>query len=793
VKVLPRIFRLPFFPLWLAAFALMAPVFLRGQALFWGTPLLQFVPWWTQAWRTLLAGHLPLWNPLVGMGAPLLANYQSALFYPLHWVYLLFYALGGVPALAWVQAPMVAVHLAWAGLGMAFLARRLGMGRLAQGVAGLSFGLSGYLVARAGFLSINAAAAWLPWVILFLTPRSGEAGLTRRRFLVLSLCLTLQLLAGHAQTAWYTLLLAGIWVGFWAWNSSAAHGSLVRRFVLAWKWFALALLLAIALAAIQLLPTAEYLAESQRSAAVDYRFAMNYSFWPWHLLTLLAPGLYGSPVTGDYWGYANYWEDAIYVGLLPFLLALGALWGGLRDRRANKGTARLVGLLFILFLLALLLALGKNTPVFPWLYNHVPSFAMFQAPARYMIWAVFALALLASLGAEHWRRPAGRALYWTRLGTAGAFAVSLGAGLAWFFMGDISPTFIRATALAGMWGLGAGLLSLLAPMRADAEPGSRAANPRFAKLNGTLSRCWPWGVAFFIAADLLIAGWGLNPGGPLDIYRISPSAVRVRQLAGGHRLYISPADEEELKYKRFLRFDTFAPEEDWMNLRAVILPNANILDRVASANNFDPLLPGLYVDWMDRLARAMPPARQGMLDVMDVGVVETIRVNEPLGVVFQPVSGGGRARWLPCAFHVADRRTALQVIGTGGVDLDSQVVVEQGDMALNFPCDSPPGLSSAEVSVRAHDEDPNRLELRLSAPSAGWLLLSDLWYPGWRAEVDGEATPIWRGNNIFRLVQVPAGAHTVVFSYRPATFRLGLALSSAAFLLVIILAWQKRQ
>ncbi len=58
-----------------------------GKAMFWGTPMLQFSPWWAQAWRTLQSGQLPLWNPLVGMGAPLLANYQSALLYPPTWVY----------------------------------------------------------------------------------------------------------------------------------------------------------------------------------------------------------------------------------------------------------------------------------------------------------------------------------------------------------------------------------------------------------------------------------------------------------------------------------------------------------------------------------------------------------------------------------------------------------------------------------------------------------------------------------------------------------------------------------
>jgi hypothetical protein len=104
---------------------LLAPVYLTGKALFWGTPLMQFVPWWSVAWESLLDGHLPLWNPLLGMGAPLLANYQSGLLYPPNWGYLLLWALGGDRLMAWGMAPFGVLHLAWAGAGMIYLARRL--------------------------------------------------------------------------------------------------------------------------------------------------------------------------------------------------------------------------------------------------------------------------------------------------------------------------------------------------------------------------------------------------------------------------------------------------------------------------------------------------------------------------------------------------------------------------------------------------------------------------------------------------------------------------------------------
>ncbi len=125
---------------------------------------------------------------------------------------------------------------------------------------------------------------------------------------------------------------------------------------------------------------------------------------------LLAPGLFGSPAQGDYWGYASYWEDAVYIGLLPVLLAISAILTGLFRRKKSRQSEPfwlrpLIITLTLVILVSIFLALGQNTPVFPWLYHNVPTFSMFQAPARFLIWTVFSLSLLAGLGAQRWRRP----------------------------------------------------------------------------------------------------------------------------------------------------------------------------------------------------------------------------------------------------------------------------------------------------------------------------------------------------------------------------------------------------
>jgi hypothetical protein len=783
---------------------LLAPVCLRGQALFWGTPLLQFIPWWHYAWEMLSAGHLPLWNPELGMGAPLLANYQSALFYPPTWLYFLLGAFGGAPGMAWWQALSVAAHLAWSGLGMALLARRLGLGGLAQAVAGLAFGLSGYLVSRAGFLSINAAAAWLPWVMLSLTMVVDADGKQekKRSFVFLVVCLALQLLSGHAQTTWYTWLLAGLWTAVrWATLWRAGRGSRVQESAVL---LALAIWLALSLAAVQLLPTAEYLAQSQRSTAVEFDYALNYSFWPWHLLTFLAPGLFGSPVTGDYWGFANYWEDAVYIGVLPFLLAISALWASLRRKPVHEPVppglqAGLTWFLWIIIGISILLALGSFTPIYPWLYRHIPTFSMFQAPARWMLWAVFALSLLAAIGAERWRKPEKRALYWTRLGTAGAFSIMVGAGLGWYLLGEISPTFVRATALLGFWCLGAGALSLLAPpaMHTSAEP----ERPEVVSKSLSRSKWWPAAVVLWIMLDLLVADRGLNPGGPLALYGPSPTTRTIQALAQGGRLYIPDQDEYWLKYERFLRFDTFDPGEDWLALRAVQMPNTNLLDGLATVNNFDPLVPGRFSDWLEMLTEATPEVNSQLLQLMDVGAIESLQPDQPYGVGFSPLPGGARLRWVPCQWIVSGEGEARQLMLSGEIDFDAQVVLEAPEHVTTLgpgcagPQRNPPATAQA-LSVANQEGDPNRLVINLQAPEAGWLVVSDVWYPGWRAWVDGRPVMIWRANFLFQAVKVESGSHQVILAYQPLPFLLGLGaslLSLLGLIGLIFMLWRSKR
>src|SRR5207247_2949860 len=127
--------------------------------LFWGLPSLQFYPWRDFAMSELAQGRLPLWNPYNGAGAPLLANYQSALLYPPH---LLYWLWSGPQMMGFLGM----LHLAWAGLGMWLFTGRLKLPTLGRGIAALAYSLSNTIVARFGTFPMVDVAAWLPWLLL---------------------------------------------------------------------------------------------------------------------------------------------------------------------------------------------------------------------------------------------------------------------------------------------------------------------------------------------------------------------------------------------------------------------------------------------------------------------------------------------------------------------------------------------------------------------------------------------------------------------------------------------------
>ena len=321
---------------------------------------------------------------------------------------------------------------------------------------------------------------------------------------------------------------------------------------------------------------------------------------------MLSPDFFGNPAQNNFWGYDNYWENAAYIGVIPILLALYAIWHRLR-RKVTQGP---IGFLATTALVSLILAFGWFTPIYPFLYQTVPGFALFQGPARWLIITLVALCALAGFGMQQVLDHGVSRKATTRLILLGLALSFAGLATSFVLKGRVE-TFGPATLRLGALIILAGWL-----FRSDLQ------KPKWAVV-----------LVVVVALDLITAQFALNPTLPTDIYRAAnptADALKADGLIG--RVFTFAQDEAALKFGKYLahqtpegttQFDGFGPNNlgFWLNERAALLPNAAMIDGVPSANNFDSLIVGRYQTLLDQiddlpLEQALP-----LLSQMHVGYI----------------------------------------------------------------------------------------------------------------------------------------------------------------------------
>ncbi|MET0152282.1 MAG: hypothetical protein ABW298_06710, partial [Candidatus Binatia bacterium] len=220
----------------------------------------------------LLQGEIPLWNPLLLMGTPYLANLQSGVFYPPSLLLLLPLPLGF--NLFLFAHYLIALSGAWVWL------RARGMTGIPAATGAAVFTLGGYLVSLLNLTNHLQAAAWAPWV-LFCWSRFATNS-RASDFLWLVLALSVELLGGSPENLLLTLFAIVAW-------TVCASRRTWRETARLFGYLTLAGMVTAALCAVQLLPTLEYLEQSSRAASLPFDHVAHYSFQPVSALQLLLP------------------------------------------------------------------------------------------------------------------------------------------------------------------------------------------------------------------------------------------------------------------------------------------------------------------------------------------------------------------------------------------------------------------------------------------------------------------------------------------------------------------------
>ncbi|MFN0071009.1 MAG: YfhO family protein [Chloroflexota bacterium] len=313
----------------------------------------------------LLEGQLPLWNPYVFAGIPHLANPQSAVFYPGTWIFLL------LPT-PYAYTVNLVLHTAIAGGAMfGFLRGALQTTRAAALLAGMCYMLSGAITAQGGHLNQLSAAALLP--VILLAAQRGVTGSSVRWASATAFLLGLQLLAGHPQVTYMTLVLMGLML---LWEIAGSDpGRWLRQALL----LVLAGVLAMGLSMVQIIPTLEATRMGIRSGGMSLGEATASSLPPELLPLALLPGYSENPPSTEFLGF---------VGASGLILAVIGASAAMTGRQSWLiGAAAL----------SLVIALGKNSAVFESLFVMVPGMDSFRVPARWLLPWSFCVSVLAGL------------------------------------------------------------------------------------------------------------------------------------------------------------------------------------------------------------------------------------------------------------------------------------------------------------------------------------------------------------------------------------------------------------
>jgi len=767
----------------------------------------QSYPWRVYASRALQKGFVPLWNPYIYCGAPLLAEDQPAVLYPLN---LISYAFSPPDALLFTAVARLFV----AGLATYWLVRNIGGGQFGALLSALTFAFSGFMVVWLGHPHTNVAA-WMP--AFFLTLEWLSRRLSFRHIALVGLAIGAQLTGGHAETALYTLTAGGLYYLFRLWSSTRLQEEAEtrqRRALLGLISFSAAVVLGFAVSSAHLLPFWEWL---QNSAELQFRASggslressLGPKYWLAGLLPMITPNVFGNPTwPGEYRSFFpgwNYVEQTLYVGIISLALGATAVITKVGKRtvalECHNGDPghREPEVWFFAGLGAVALGAALRAPVFDWL-NHLPLFNI-AAYGRLRLIYTFCVAVLAGFGARDvFSRDAPPRIL--RVTTVVLIVLTLTGIVAWAVAPrmlerlalDAPATHIRGALENGIsqafgganvrmyWpvlvsAVGSLVLILFGSRRANSRMSTGIASLRSAPLRISL-RAVQAVLLLLLVMDLFALGMGYHTAMPeelafpetpaIQLLKADPGIFRVVgtgvDLMPNTGMIFGLSDVRGLDFPidRYREFGEAIGAHDWLGYGLLF------------AQSLQPRLLGMlnakYI-----LTSSQPPAGSaGSLRLLAED--GSIKVYENLSC-------------LPRAFVVhrvrvqADPAKALQLLRQEDLDLSAEIVLEKSP-PVSWGGALPAEMAGSSTALITSYE-PNSVRLRAHAEAEGFLFMSDTYYPGWKGYVDGVETEIFRANYAFRALFLSAGQHTVEFVYEPDAFRLGVFLSLLALLAML--------
>lgn len=742
-------------------------------------------------------GKLPLWNPYAFMGHPFAADPEISMFYPTNFLYLVF-----TTDLLFGYIFLLDIFLI--GLFIYFFVRTLGLDRFSSLLSASTFMFCGTVIAHvyAGHMGNLDIMMLITASFLFL-----ELTIKKRSFfygILTGIFIGLQFMAGNPQISIYGslgLFLYFLLRSFFITKNKRDFRELIK---IALPLF-LALIVALSLSAVQTLPTLELSKYSFRADRVTYATATSYSLPPQQLITFMMPEIFGTPLDDSYWGGRNFWELSIYLGIFSLILTIIAFITGFNNYKT---------IFAILLLFSLLFAFGRYFFVFPFFYYFAPFFDMFIKPSVMLFLTTFSISVLSGFGFSYLSKKTkqiNKQKIWTLVKILSIIIIF--AGLIWFFA-SLEKEFLLTTGRDMLEKKYYTFTETEHPLRHEIDYYMEKIPVAYSHLLNSL-------VVFIVlssSATILLAA-RLTEKISIKKFKVIALIIILFDLWFFGSNYINVEDPEKIFAERipmeFLESDT--SKFRVVDLTSSLPPFISMRYQIESINGNGAGQLKSYRDFINfffgKINGGIEPFIPlesekifnnskvlGLLNVKYILTEETIdsenfnlkfNLSSSVYDIYLPTPDTKEVYiyenkdFLPRAFvvHNAKAITEEKVfdeIADENFNPQNSVILDDGiDITLNNPGE----FQEAKIIYYSPDE----IVVEINLQSSGFLVLSENYYPGWKAIDNDRETEIYRTNYILRSVYLDAGQHTVKFIYDPRSFRTGALITTITVLSLSVL------
>ncbi len=699
----------------------------------------------------LKQGILPLWNQTILLGEPLLANFQNALLNPLN---IFFFILPNW--LAWSLQVVIQPLLIM--MAMYFYLKNLGLQKIASTFGAIVYAFCGFSVVWMEYNTIGHTLLYFPLVLL-LTDKISQQPKALFAFL-LALCLSLQLFSGYPQVTIYTLYIAGIYFLYRLYYSP-------KEYFLKAITFSLGVLTGLLFAAIQLVPSLELISHSIRSMDTT-ALAGGIQFVPFsYLITLLIPDFFGNPGTVNYWASGSYDNFSFTIPTIALFFVIMALI------TRSIFTKRYF---IYLFLILFCLILATKNPVSNFVI-HSSLFGLKGAvAARIMFVFDFCLAVISAIEINNFLSKKSYSFFQKIL----PLAAFVGVGIGFLIVRSQFEGYERMYTSYDP--------HLLLPQLKIMQDQTMIA------MRNTLL---PLGTFGLITLLFFLKKKSLTILMAFVLLAVNITYATDKYLPFGPQKFFYPDIEEMRELKSKVGHDRFDKEQGEITPSNVWTPYGL---KAASGQS------ALMIDSMSRYIRLVNnnEAITRFVDINNYNspLYDTLNIHYYLAINRDKIAapsadGTPRSEALASKFKEVKnyKSTRLyentQNLGYAWTAHKSVCQSDQQEVArllkdpnynprevMYLNCEGQKELlstKSAEIAIQK--DNPGEVILQVKSDQDSYVHMSQAYFPGWKATVDGIQTPLYTSNIALSGVFVPQGLHSVRVSYQPQSFILGAFLS----------------